>query len=144
MQGHARAALVAVVVAALLAGCGSAVTPPDEVAVDSPDAYAVEDVNVWTSGTTTEYRSQVVVSGTLRSTDAATGNVSIPEVSVRFATADGETATAAAVYELDRRQTAFEDLGNATLAPDEGIPIRAVFDPAGDATVRNATIRVAA
>lgn len=144
MNGHARAAVVAVVVAALLAGCGSAVTPPDEVAVDSPDAYAVEDVHVWTSGTTTEYRSQVVVSGTLRSTDAATGNVSIPEIDVRFATTDGETATVAAVYELDRRQTAFADLDNATLAPDEEIPIRTVFDPATGVTVENATIRVAA
>ncbi|WP_415379974.1 hypothetical protein [Halosimplex sp. TS25] len=144
MHGHARSAAVAVLVAALLAGCGSAVTPPDGVAVDSPDAYAVEETHVWTSGSTTEYKSQVVVSGTLRSTDDATGNISLPEITVRFTLTGGETQTVGAIYELDRRQTAFADLDNATLAPDEGIPVRAVFDPADGATVRDATIRVAA
>ncbi|WP_123538065.1 hypothetical protein [Halosimplex salinum] len=141
MHGSPRYAVVAVLLATLLAGCGAAVTPPDSVTVDSTDAYAVEDTHVWTSGSTTEYRSQVVVSGTLRSTDA-TGNVSIPEISVRFTLADGEARTVETVYELDRRQTAFEDLENATLAPDDRIPVRAVFDPAGGVTVRDATVRV--
>ncbi|MFC7140376.1 hypothetical protein ACFQMA_11120 [Halosimplex aquaticum] len=143
MHGRTRSAVVAVLVAALLAGCGTAVTPPDSVGVDSPGTYAVEDVHVWTSGSTTEYRSQVVVSGNLRSVDA-TSNVSIPQINVSFALAGGETRTVQAVYELERRQTAYADLGNATLAPDERIPVRAVFDPAEGVTVRNATIHVAA
>lgn len=142
MHGSPRYAVAAVLLATLLAGCGTAVTAPDSVAVDSTDDYAVEDTHVWTAGSTTEYKSQVVVSGTLRSVDA-TGNVSIPEISAEFALADGETRTVEAVYELDRRQTAFGDLGNATLAPDERIPVRAVFDPAEGVTVQNATITVA-
>lgn len=141
MSRRVRSAVVAVAVAALLAGCGAAVTPPDGATVESPDGYAVSDVHVWTSGTTTEYRSQVVVTGQLRSTDAA-GNVSIPEAEVRFTLADGQTQTVPVEYELGRRLTAFEDIGNATLGPDERIEVRAVFDPEGSATVRSATVRV--
>ncbi|MFC7197425.1 hypothetical protein ACFQL4_26930 [Halosimplex aquaticum] len=84
-----------------------------------------------------------MVSGNLRSV-GATSNVSIPQINVSFALAGGETRTVQAVYELERRQTAYADLGNATLAPDERIPVRAVFDPAEGVTVRNATIHVAA
>jgi len=149
-QFETRAVTVAVVVVltTLLAGCGG-VVPPDRVAVNTTDGYAVSDVEVWTSGGTTEYRSKVVVTGVVESTaderrQNATTVAVIPPVDVRFTLANGETRSVRASYELDRRLTAFEDLGNETLSPGERIPVRAVFDPGGDVTVRNATIHVLA
>jgi hypothetical protein len=139
------AVAVVVVLSALLAGCGG-VVPPDRVAVNTTDGYAVSDVDVWTSGGTTEYRSKVVVTGVLASADEPSHNESwvleIPPVEVRFTLANGETRSVPASYELDRRLTDFADLGNETLSPGEGISVRAVFDPGADVTVRSATIRV--
>lgn len=141
MHRRVRAAVLVVLLTTLLAGCSTAVTAPATVAVDSTDEFVVEDTRVWTSGTTTEYKSAVVVTGTLRSTVDA--NTSVPEVTVRFSLASGETQTVDAVYELDRRQTEYEDLENATISPDDAVQIRAVFNPAGGVTVQNATIVVA-
>jgi hypothetical protein len=140
------AAAVVVVLAASFAGCGG-VVPPDSVGVNTTGGYAVSDVSVWTSGGTTEYRSKVVVTGVLSSTaDETTHNetrvAAIPPVDVRFTLANGETRSVQASYEIDRRLTAFDDLGNETLSASERIPIRAVFDPGADVTVRNATIEV--
>lgn len=140
------AVAVVVVLAASLAGCGG-VVPPDRVAVNTTGGYAVSDVEVWTSGGTTEYRSKVVVTGVVASTANETGPnatrvAAIPTVDVRFTLANGETRSVRASYEIDRRLTAFEDLGNETLSPGERIPVRVVFDPGADVTVRNATIHV--
>jgi hypothetical protein len=136
-----KSLLVAVVVAVALAGCGTTVAPPDQVAVDADsDAFAVTETDVWTAGSTTEYRSQVVVAAVLqrRGDDPAP----VPEVAVEFTTADGETATVAPTYRLDRRRQPYDELGNATVAPGETVEIKAVFDPAAAATVENATLRV--
>lgn len=139
----------------MLAGC-SGVTPPpgDAVSVNATDGYAVSDVEVWTSGGTTAYRSKIVVTGVVASTadetrqnasgTNATRVAAIPPVDVRFTLASGESRSVQANYELDRRLTAFEDLGNATLSPGERIPVRIVFDPGGDVRVRSATVRVGA
>lgn len=134
-----RVSAAVVAVALLLAGC-SGVTPPDSVAVDGPDAYAVQDLDVWTSGETTEYRSTVVVAGSLSSTTG--GRTAVPRVAVRFTLASGESRVVNATYSVERRRTAFADLGNTTLRPGQPLPIRAVFDPEGDVTVTNATVLV--
>jgi ABC-type uncharacterized transport system auxiliary subunit len=165
VTGQSRAVAVVVVLAAMLAGC-SGVTPPpgDAVSVNATDGYAVSDVEVWTSGGTTAYRSKIVVTGVVASTadetrpnasgtnasgtnasgTNATRVAAIPPVDVRFTLASGESRSVQANYELDRRLTAFEDLGNATLSPGERIPVRIVFDPGGDVRVRSATVRVGA
>jgi hypothetical protein len=131
--------VVAVALATLLAGCGG-VSPPGQVSVEAGAGYAVEDVEVWTSGGTTEYRTKVVLTATLRRT--ADSPARVPPVAVAFALASSDTATVPASYEVERRLTAYGDLGNLTLSGGDTLPVRAVFDPEGSVTVRNATVRV--
>lgn len=142
MTTSKRTAAIAVLVllATALAGCSAAVTPPERVHAAPAAGYDVADTHVWTAGSTTEYRSKLVVTGVLE--HAAEPVASVPEVVVRFRLASGETRTVQARYTVDRRLTAYDDLGNETLAQGESIPVRAIFDPADAATVENATVVV--
>jgi len=141
MDRYTRAAVVLVALAALLAGCSGSITAPErvDVATDS-DAYEVRDVQTWTSGSTTEYKTQVVLTATVAS--AGDDAVPVPPVDVRFTFANGTTRSVEPTYELERRTRSFDAVANETLDPGDGASIRAILDPDGSVEVTNATVRV--